>query len=413
MMQKNETELIDKWIEFHGKLFGFENLYIFDNGSTDTLCIESLKKFERLGVNITWDHNTPQHFEQKGEIVGEKIKELESLELYHYFLPLDCDEFLGVISENGNISFDINDINKELYHLSGRDEILLIKGHYYNSPISDVHFSFRSNRKCFFYKGNFESIDIGYHWGKNKHSNIEIRTNLIHVHFHNKPFIEAKKYAAQKLKSRVDIYNLKELKEFDGRGAHLKNYFFINEFNYISDIIKNKHINTFSIKQAFDHKNVDWPYIDHIENNEITFKNGTNLEKIVINPEHEDTMGNIDNVKINNNKIILSGWAVKEKKPLKYFNLIINDDIIFNIENLTLIKREDIISLFKLDEMKYGFSLQIDIGNIFNKNIYISNIDLYSENLGEKINIKNRKKIDMLMKLNDFSYRSKYLIQKA
>ena len=34
-MVKDEVDIIEYWIMYHGKLFGYENLFIVDNMSTD------------------------------------------------------------------------------------------------------------------------------------------------------------------------------------------------------------------------------------------------------------------------------------------------------------------------------------------------------------------------------------------
>ena len=74
MMQKDETILLEPWLRYHGYLFGFENLFVFDNGSTDAATIGLLEEFAGFGVNVRYDHATGGDFDCKGEIAGELIR---------------------------------------------------------------------------------------------------------------------------------------------------------------------------------------------------------------------------------------------------------------------------------------------------------------------------------------------------
>ena len=66
MMQKNESELLDKWLRYHGYLVGFENLYVYDNGSESQEIISLLEKYQQFGVNVDFEHNQRADFEGKG-----------------------------------------------------------------------------------------------------------------------------------------------------------------------------------------------------------------------------------------------------------------------------------------------------------------------------------------------------------
>ena len=49
-MVKDEVDIIEDWILYHGTLFGFENLYIVDNMSNDGT-YEVIQKYEKNGVH--------------------------------------------------------------------------------------------------------------------------------------------------------------------------------------------------------------------------------------------------------------------------------------------------------------------------------------------------------------------------
>jgi hypothetical protein len=104
MMQKNEDELLNKWVSYHSYLVGSSNLFIYDNGSTNKQVIDQLKDYEKKEVNVFWDNNKKTDYEQRGTVFYEKIKELDKEGIYDFYMLVDCDEFLGVVDEEGNIS---------------------------------------------------------------------------------------------------------------------------------------------------------------------------------------------------------------------------------------------------------------------------------------------------------------------
>ena len=132
MMQKNETELLEKWIVYHSELFGTENLFLFDNGSDDKKTIEILRVWQNKGLNVSWEHSTKHDFESKGTILGDRIKVLEESNSYDCFIPLDCDEFLAVRLVNGGISCEFQDICSEIERYIGTQEPLIIDAQFFN-----------------------------------------------------------------------------------------------------------------------------------------------------------------------------------------------------------------------------------------------------------------------------------------
>ena len=49
MMQKDEVHLLEPWLAYHGYLFGFENLYVLDNGSTRPDVLLTRSEERRVG----------------------------------------------------------------------------------------------------------------------------------------------------------------------------------------------------------------------------------------------------------------------------------------------------------------------------------------------------------------------------
>lgn len=62
MMQKDEYRLLEPWILHHAELFGLENLYVYDNGSTDERCLSVLKKYSEKGMSVVYDRRTFEDF---------------------------------------------------------------------------------------------------------------------------------------------------------------------------------------------------------------------------------------------------------------------------------------------------------------------------------------------------------------
>ena len=85
-MVKNENDIIEYWIKYHGKLFGYSNLYIVDNMSNDGT-YEIIEFYQNYGVNIFREKN----YKEKGDIMTRLIKETND---YDIAFPLDIDEFI-------------------------------------------------------------------------------------------------------------------------------------------------------------------------------------------------------------------------------------------------------------------------------------------------------------------------------
>ena len=86
---KNEGLLLDKWIAYHSKVIGIQNLLIIDNDSDDEFTKEVYLKYKDLQViNLQGTVNKIHHIEQNKEIFQPLINE------YRFVMNLDTDEFL-------------------------------------------------------------------------------------------------------------------------------------------------------------------------------------------------------------------------------------------------------------------------------------------------------------------------------
>jgi hypothetical protein len=93
-MVKDEADIIRQWIEYHGNLFSYENLYIIDNYSTDNtfeICEEYLSK----GINLKRRHE----YIHKGYYMTEIMNNTTC----DFFIPIDIDEFIVYYNKTENV----------------------------------------------------------------------------------------------------------------------------------------------------------------------------------------------------------------------------------------------------------------------------------------------------------------------
>lgn len=204
MMQKNEDQLLAKWLDYHGFLFGFDNLFVWDNGS-DPQTLRILKEYEALGVNIVWWMKHEVDFRRKGLVLGEKIKELDKAGAYDFHIPLDCDEFIAVEDAVGTLRCDPKAINAELRLHQGQDAVLGVDWSYYNILGHDAYFWRRPHRKSLFAAGTFKVMDHGYHEGRTIGSDERRPTRLVYVHYHHKPHEVIVEHSKAKVRPYWDV----------------------------------------------------------------------------------------------------------------------------------------------------------------------------------------------------------------
>lgn len=90
-MQKDEHDILNQWIIYHGNLFGLNNIHIVDNGSKRE-SLEILQFYQQQGLNLSKFDN----YAAKGDHLCQLIKKYE--EQCDIAIPLDLDEFIGCIN---------------------------------------------------------------------------------------------------------------------------------------------------------------------------------------------------------------------------------------------------------------------------------------------------------------------------
>jgi hypothetical protein len=261
MMQRNEAVLLTPWVLYHGHLFGFENLFIFDNGSDDPATKEVLSKLSsEYRINVDYSRSATTDFEQKGSIFVAKIELLEISGEYDFFIPLDCDEFVSVGDPKSVPDFNPAHIQTELSKHISSPKALVIEGCLYNCFGRKDYFYYLDVKKTFFAAGAAGSLDVGFHDGKSRISDERESTKIMLVHLHNKPFELLKKSAMQKLSGRVENFDEKTLRAYSGNGGHLVRYFFMDEEQYVDSFPKNSAIHMPEFAEALQLIGSQVPY---------------------------------------------------------------------------------------------------------------------------------------------------------
>lgn len=345
MMQKNERDLIKPWIIYHANLFSLSNLYIYDNGSTDSETLATLKHYEKLGLNIDYTFSTKQDFEQKGKIISSRIHDLEIRNQYDFFFPLDCDEFIACLDQNEQINLDLESIKNTLSTFKEDPRTLAIQRAYDNSPIHiDYYLPREDQRKCFFARGACDDLDIGFHQGKAKTTTEQTKTPIIYFHFHHKPYDEFKNSSLEKLSGRVSNFSREALSaHFQEKkpGFHLIPRLLMSEKEY------NKQ---FSIKNR-----VYYPQLT-----KVLQALGVNIQTASISKESEGK-GYIDTIKIESSFLKISGWAINEKDQPTPDLAVILDGKELPIWELQRINREDVYKAEPNASLNCGFTIKIPL----------------------------------------------------
>jgi hypothetical protein len=99
LFQNDEYELLSDWLQYHAYMFGFSNLHVVDHNSKDVRVCRVLALYKQCGMRFTHHGGS---FEQKSELLTAILKK----EKNKFLLPLDADEFVVNLEQNGEVDFD-------------------------------------------------------------------------------------------------------------------------------------------------------------------------------------------------------------------------------------------------------------------------------------------------------------------
>jgi glycosyltransferase involved in cell wall biosynthesis len=245
-MVKNEDDVVRQWIEYHGKIFGYENLYIVDNFSDDStyeICKEYLAKGIHLfrGVDYSSKGDYMTHFKNT---TGSDI-----------FIPMDIDEFIcyhdkdsNSVSKNGIVEYlhsilhSNNGVFKMNYlqPINTTDEDGLSK--FTHAVLND----YKNAAKTFVVNKYLDpsfQFDHGNHYATNDY----IMSDLVLIHYHERSHEQVYKKCLANVTGlgySLDLDELKRLKENGCEGSHRvqQMIFIIENPTYKLGPVKNSEI---------------------------------------------------------------------------------------------------------------------------------------------------------------------------
>ncbi len=186
-MVKDEEDIIDDWIKYHGSIFGFENIFIIDNYSTDGT-YEKICSLEDLKINILREED----YSKKGIFMTDLINKHCNDDDIAF--PIDSDEFIVYYEDTANSSIEcdklviINYINNLPDHVLYKADYLKsrieIDGGYKRATVETKTATkecYKNFAKSFLKKKHFNgTIDHGNHMGSEDY----FMTKLWLVHYH-------------------------------------------------------------------------------------------------------------------------------------------------------------------------------------------------------------------------------------
>ncbi len=237
-MQRDEGQLLGDWLHHYGPLFDYENLTIFDNGSTDPLTLFYLNEAITRRVRVFKSFHLHHDFISKGQLIRNLATEDMKASAFDFILPVDCDEHLAVVL-NDRISKDRLDIVRELERYRGAHMALSIDTSLMNCPKHAGWFSPDSDFvKSFLPAVSIHHIDQGYHACRTRDwPNTCLTTTFTYLHYHNPSFAQAQVKARHKLRYRVDITDRDAMIAYINPlnpGAHLVSVLLMTEPEYHS-----------------------------------------------------------------------------------------------------------------------------------------------------------------------------------
>jgi len=232
MMQKNEDVLLEPWLKYHGRLFGYENLFIFDNGSTTFRTKEVLEQYEAEGVRVNREFTTVSDYAAKGEIIATTIRKLQTDQSYDVVFPLDCDEFV-VLKDGDGATTDPRRIWNYTKTLIPYGGLHRVNKQFFNIINHPGEFGFGDYTKTVVVlDGAFDNSDHGHHYCTTRSGSYYRPCDLAYVHYHYKPLAMLKEHARSKLAPFVNVNDPAAVASFDGPGHHLRGYLIMTDQDF-------------------------------------------------------------------------------------------------------------------------------------------------------------------------------------
>ncbi len=227
LMQRNEDDLLEPWIKYHGAMFGLENLHIIDNGSTNAKTLEILSRYEAEGVNVERRYSDREDYTRKGEIIGELVLRLEREDPCDFYILLDCDEFVCLDLQDHHYTSDKDAVHEYLSGFVGERRVCKVTLNLPNILGTECGFWEAGHSKVIFPRGTFSSTDHGHHTGISRLAHGYRPISLTYLHFHYRPFEDIVQFSRAKLEATPEPPDMDDpvaLRAYRGQGWHLVKY---------------------------------------------------------------------------------------------------------------------------------------------------------------------------------------------
>lgn len=195
---KNEYDLIEDFIVYHGHIFGYENIIIMDNGSTNSSVIDVYNRYSSKGVEILYttgyDGNKQGiHFTNAMRCFKDSCDFLIGLDTDCFFtVDMQCDRdtihsYLRSLPKNADIFrmnrfllsvVDPSSSNYENYKLKRPTDCLTFVKRNGYAGIPLMH-------HCFYRASNFISTENGNHNGVTTTNTPYVCEEVVYIHYHD------------------------------------------------------------------------------------------------------------------------------------------------------------------------------------------------------------------------------------
>lgn len=234
MIQKNETVLLEHWIIYYGELFGYDNLYVWDNASDAPEIAGLIEKWTDRGVTFLEGAGRPERYSMKGRLFANQAKLLDRFAYYDFILPVDCDEFLALrAGPDGIIETRPDALHAALDTLDPDAGIFAIDYNYPNDPASGLEYFGWDFNKKFARAGHLGAMDHGGHEIVSPHPTPVAPTSFAYIHYYHRPFALMREAAEAKLILTPEVLSWPDHRKRDHR---LAKYLVMSEQDYADEL---------------------------------------------------------------------------------------------------------------------------------------------------------------------------------
>jgi hypothetical protein len=266
-MVKDEVDVVEDWLIYHGCLFGWENIYIIDNYSTDGT-YEKIVEFKKSGpqINVFREND----YKNKGIYMKNLIDTYCTQDRLAF--PIDIDEFVIYYERNAKeVIFDKQFI---LNYMNNLPELPLYKANYLYPLLANpcgsdrvqadseyaTYLDYGSHAKSFIDVRHFKgTIDHGNHIPSNNY----LLTNIALIHFHSRNIEQNKKKTINNLVGlgySLDLQNLKNIINSNPNACgnhHIRKFIAIEEKNFSLGFIQNPNPDHYINIKPFKQRIID------------------------------------------------------------------------------------------------------------------------------------------------------------